>query len=233
LALALLALVVAGIVIAQGGGGGKGPTGCLILDVSESTAEARSRYPDEFRAFALALAEEGTGDVCLIRAGKDPIAEGAPVFTSVAPTPGNLGKPKGVEEIEKNVETATAEITALGEDPGVREGGSGLVEAATVAAETLDPGDEILFLSDGLQWSRAGGHLMKMDLSAAGISRHIQTLEDRDLVPDLEGVKVYFPLILYHPESFHGHFVEAQRVKTFWEAWARAAGAEIVFSPVK
>jgi hypothetical protein len=225
--LALLVLVIAAVAVVESGSDEHKATGCVILDVSESTAEARTRYPEEFRAFASSIAENGSGEICLVLAGAEPIAEGAPVFTSVAPAPENEGKPAGVAEVETNIENATAEVTRLTEDHSIREGGSGLVEAAAVAAEYLGPGDELIYLSDGLQWSEAGGRLMDMDLSPSGIAEIVNTLEERQLIPDLEGVKVYFPLMLYHPEGFQGEAAEANKIKGFWQAWAQATGAEL------
>lgn len=225
--LGLLALAIAAVALAESGGGGHKTSGCVILDVSKSTAEARQRYPEEFRKFATSIAEEGSGEICLVLAAADPIAEGAPVYADVAPDPDNEGTPAGVDEVEEKIQNATDEVVRLTEDPGIREGGSGLVEAAVVAADSLQPGDELLYLSDGLQWSDAGGHLMKMDLSPTGVSHIIGTLEERDLVPDLKEVTVRYPLMLYHPESFHGNVVDANEIRGFWDAWARAVDAEL------
>ncbi len=225
--LVLVALAVAAVALAESGGGGHKKSGCVILDVSKSTAEARKRYPEEFGKFATAIAEDGSGQICLVLAAADPIAEGAPLYTSVAPEPDNEGTPAGVIEVEEKIQNATEEVTRLAEEPGVREGGSGLVEAAVVASEALQSGDELLYLSDGLQWSKAAGHLMKMDLSPTGVSHIIDTLKERELIPSLEGVTVHYPLMLYHPESFHGNAAAANEVKGFWVAWARAAHAEL------
>jgi len=223
---ALLAVALAAITVGLAAGGGeRQASGCLILDVSESTDEARDRYPEEFQRFATEIAADGSGDICLILAAADPIAEGAPVHTSVAAD--SPGTPTGRREIEEKVQTATDEVTALLEDPPVREAGSGLVEAATVAAEQLEPGDRILYLSDGLQWSPAAGRLMELDLSSAGISSLIHDLDQKGLLPDLTEVEVYFPLMLYHPESYKGRVVEANQIKAFWRAWADATGAEL------
>jgi hypothetical protein len=224
---AALGLLIAAVAIAESGGGGHKASGCLILDVSKSTAEARSRYPEEFRQFATTIAAEGSGDICLILAAADPVAEGTPIYSSVAPDPDNAGKPKGVAEIKAKIEQATTDVEAMMEQPGVMQGGSGLVEAAAVAAEHLESGDELLFLSDGLQWSKAGGHLMTTDLTPATIARILRELDEGELLPDLHGVKVHFPLMLYHPEGFHGHVIAARKVKPFWEAWGRATGAEL------
>jgi hypothetical protein len=220
------------IAVAESGGDPYRASGCAILDLSESTGEARTRYPGEFQRFATAIADEGSGKICMVLAGADPIAEAPPLQTSVAPD--SPGTPKGREEIEQKVATATAEVSRMTENSQVEEEesglveekGSGLVEAAVVAAQQLQQGDRILYLSDGLQWSPAGGRLMKMDLSPAGIAALIRSLSDKDLLPDLEGIEVHFPLMLYHPEGYDD-VVAAQRVTSFWRAWADATGAEL------
>jgi hypothetical protein len=224
---AVLAALVVAVAIAESGEGGHETSGCVILDVSESTAEARDRYPEEFRKFASSIAEKGSGEICLVLAAADPIAEGAPRYTSVAPEPDNEGTPAGVNEVEEKIGRATAEVVRLTEEPGIPDEGSGLVEAAVVAAESLQPGDELLYLSDGLQWSKAAGHLMKMDLTPGGVERIVENLKGRELVPDLEGVKVLYPLMLYHPEGYNGNVVAANKIKRFWTAWTSATRGEL------
>jgi len=221
------ALGLAFVAFGSGGSAAPPPSGCVILDVSESTSEARSRYASEFAKFATAIADEGSGEICVVVAAADPVAESAPLFTSVAPAPGSVGTPKAPGEIERNVATATATIEELLEDPPVRQRGSGLVEAASVASEHMHTGDRLLFLSDGLQWSDAGGHLMKMELTPATIAEQMQKLREADLLPDMKGIDVNFPLLLFHPQSYHGHVVSATKIRAYWEDWAAQTGADL------
>jgi len=226
-AAAAAVLGLALVALGSGGGDSPPPSGCVILDVSESTSEARGRYASEFAKFATAIADEGSGEICVVVAAADPVAESAPLFTSVAPAPSSVGTPRAPEEIERNVATATATIEELLDDPPVRQRGSGLVEAASVASEHMRPGDRLLFLSDGLQWSDAGGHLMRMELTPATIARQMQKLREADLLPDLKGVDVDFPLLLFHPESYHGNVVSATKIREYWEDWAEQTGARL------
>jgi hypothetical protein len=224
--LAVAILAIALIVISSGSEPAKA-SGCAILDVSESTEDARPVYTEEFAKFATEIGNEGTGEICVILAAADPLAEAVPIERSVAPLPANVGTPQGPVEIEENVNSLTAEVAAVFENPGIDETGSGLVEAANVAAKKLEPGDRLLYLSDGLQWSPSGGRLLTMDLSTAGISHHIQQLRTDDLLPDLSGVTVEFPRMLYHPDGIDVDAAQKRGVVAFWKAWASATGAEL------
>ena len=223
--LAVTLFAVALIVISSGSEKAKA-SGCAILDVSESTEDARPVYTEEFAKFATEIGNEGTGDICVILAAADPLAEAVPIERSVAPVPANVGTPQGPVEIEENVNALTAEVAAVFENPGIDNRGSGLVEAANVAAKRLEPGDRLLYLSDGLQWTPSG-RLLKMDLSTAGISRYIQRLRTDNLLPDLSGVTVEFPRLLYHPGGIEVDAAQKRGVVAFWETWASATRAQL------
>jgi hypothetical protein len=224
--LAVAILTVALVVISSGSNQAKA-SGCAILDVSESTEDARPVYTEEFAKFATEIGNEGTGEICVILAAADPLAEAVPIERSVAPLPANVGTPRGPVEIEENVNALTAEVAAVFEHPGIDNHGSGLVEAANVAAKRLQPGDRLLYLSDGLQWTPSAGHLLKMDLSTTGISRYIQRLRTENLLPDLSGVTVEFPRLLYHPGGIEVTAAQKTGVVAFWEAWSLATGAQL------
>jgi len=204
-------------------------SGCTILDVSESTRKSRGAYIEEFATFATEIGSEGTGRICVVLAAADPLAEARPRTVSVAPLSVNVGTPEAPREIEEQVLDATREVSETLEDPEVEEKGSGLVEAANVAAPRLRPGDRLVFLSDGLQWSKGVGHLIKMDLSEEGIGRLINRLEREDLLPDLDGVRAEFPLLLYRPDGIEASPGQKRRIVAFWKAWAAATGAEVEF----
>jgi hypothetical protein len=223
-AVAILAVVM--VALTSGAGAGKS-SGCAILDVSESTEDARASYTEKFAEFATEIGNDGSGNVCVILAAADPLAEAVPVSNSVAPDPKNVGTPDAPIEIEEKVEAMTAGVADLLEDPGIDDRGSGLVEAANVAAKHLQAGDRLVYLSDGLQWSKSVGHLMQMDLSTAGIAALIRRLDREGMLPDLRGVQVDFPLMLFHPEGFTGDLAQENRVPVFWEAWAAATHANL------
>lgn len=222
------ALVLALIAMSSGAASAK-QSGCAILDVSESTQDVRGAYTEEFAEFATDLANNGTGKVCVILAAADPLAEAPPLDRSVAPLPAQVNTPEGPVEIEEKVLKLTEEVVHLFEEPPIDEQGSGLVEAANVAAKRLGPGDRLLILSDGLQWSKGVGHLIKMDLSPTGIETLIGRLRREGLLPDLRGVHLEFPLMLYHPDGIVATPAQKKHVIAFWEAWAEATGAEPVF----
>jgi len=204
-------------------------SGCAILDVSESTRQSRGVYTEEFAQFATDIGNDGSGDICVVLAASDPLAEAVPLETSVAPLPANVGTPEAPGEIEEGVLRTTKEVAGIFEHPGIDEKGSGLLEAANVAAKRLHPGDRLVYLSDGLQWSKGVGHLIKMDLSPAGIERLIAHLREESLLPSLRGVHVEFPLMLYRPEGIEATPAQKNRIPAFWEAWARATGADLNF----
>lgn len=228
-AVLLGALTLAILAIGSSGSETARASGCAILDVSESTRESRGTYTEEFAKFATDIGNDGTGKICVILAAADPLAEAVPLETSIAPLPGNVGTPEAPAEIEEGVLRTTQEVAEIFEHPGIDEKGSGLVEAANVAAKRVQPGDRLIFLSDGLQWSKGVGHLIKMDLSPQGIKSLISRLREENLLPNLKGVRVEFPLMLYRPEGIEATPGQKNRIPAFWEAWARATGAELTF----
>lgn len=221
------AAAVAAVVFAAGGSAGKA-SGCVIADVSESTSEARSRYAAAFSEFASEIGNEGTGELCLVVAAAKPLTEGTPISAYVGPDPEHVDKPQAKGDVEERVQTATSQLSQLLAEPSVDEKGSALVEAATVAADVLEPGDRLLFLSDGFQWSPAGGHLQEMDLDAVAIDALIRKLDGIGLVPDLEGVKIEYPFLLLHPGGLPNGEETALGIKSFWDAWVEETGAELV-----
>jgi hypothetical protein len=228
LAVALIAVIVGvvGLLLSSSSGSETKASGCAILDVSESTRDVRAAYTEEFNRFATEIGNDGTGNVCYVLAAADPLAKAVATTRSVGPAPGSVGKPDAPGEIEEAVLEETREVAGLLENPGIDERGSGLVEAANIVAKQLGPGDRIVFLSDGLQWSRSVGHLIKMDLSPEGIEALIARLRRRGLIPDLRGVEVEFPLMLFHPEGLDADAAQENRIPAFWEAWAAAAKAD-------
>lgn len=230
-AVGLACLAIGGGALALGAGLGSSrhpASGCAIVDLSESTEDARSAYLAAFERFATAIGNEGSGKLCLILAAADPIAEGTPAFAEVGPESDDRGTPKAAGEIEARVRRATAQLAGLLAHPPVRQAGSALVEAAVVAGEVLGPGDRLLFLSDGLQWSRAGGHLQREDLTPAAISRRLDRLGGEGLLADLHGVTVTMPFFLYHPGGLGGGAVHEAQLRSFWGAWGKRSGAELM-----
>jgi hypothetical protein len=224
----LAALAIAFIALGAGSSGGTA-SGCAILDVSESTEDARGVYTGEFAKFATEIGNDGSGEICVILAAADPLAEAVPITRSIAPLETNLDTPRAPVEIEEGVNDLTTEVAEIFERPGIDTRGSGLIEAANVAAKRLEPGDRLLYLTDGLQWTRSVGHLVQMDLSPAGIDRLLERLRHQSLLPDLSGVTVEFPRLLYHPEGISVDAAQKRAVIAFWEAWADATGANLVF----
>ncbi len=200
------------------------PSGCVIGDVSKSTREAREEYLEEFSRFATAIGTEGSGNLCVILAAADPIAEGLPRSSFVGPDPETKESVDERASIEEKVINATDDFSNLLADPEVEERGSALVEAATVAAEALDPGDRLLYLSDGLQWTREVGHLIEMDLTPASTAALLARLDREGYVPDLHGIEVSFPYMFFHPGGLDENTVKVRR---FWDAWAEWTDAEL------
>lgn len=204
---------------------GRDADSCVLADVSGSTREASNRYVEEFTSFATEAGENGSGQLCVVTAAGDPIAEGAPRNYSVGPD-SDRTTPEAAAEIRTKVTDAAREYRSLLARPGVDRIGSELVEAAVVASGSLEPGDHLLFLSDGLQNSDATGAIKDEDLTAAKIESLLNRLEEAGLLADLEGVEVEFPLLNFHPG---GNSVDSKGlvgVEAFWRAWAERVGAD-------
>ena len=72
-------------------------------------------------------------------------------------------------------------------------------------------------LSDGLQNGPDTGRVIKMD--QAQISKVMDHLKEVELIPDLRGIDVEFPLMLFHPEGIGVSAERAQVVREFWRQW--------------
>jgi hypothetical protein len=74
--------------------------------------------------------------------------------------------------------------------------------------------------------------LAQLDLTEGEIATLLDGLEENGLVPDLEGVEINFPYLLYHPGGLKQEKV--RRIIAFWEDWAERTGATIsVREPVE
>lgn len=217
----------------------EGVSGCVIADVSESTDEVRnrstlrySRYVETFGAFATGIGMDGSGRVCVILAAGNPLTEGAPVDVFVGPQPEHRDSPdyRG-PDVQAAVGSAQAGLREVFENPARTQPGSALAEAAVVAADKLEPGDRLMFLSDGVQHSPPAGSFRAADLSSQGIELLLDRLDGRGLIPDLEGVYVEFPHLLEHPgdeaDTDASAVTPAQGIdiRAFWTAWADRVGA--------
>jgi hypothetical protein len=216
----IAAIIIATLLI----GGGERFTSCAIVDVSGSTVAARPAYLDEFQKFATRAGLDGNGDVYVVLAAGDPGADGTPVLTSVAPD-------EGSDAPERDVETYVAQAAeGLRQaliDPPVAGGGSALVEAALQCAKVVGPGDRMLLLSDGLQFSDVTGSFSKADLTDAGIRRMLDMLEGEGLRAQLEGVEIFAPLLLAHPGGTGIPAPQQRRIAAFWSAWAVWTGGSL------
>lgn len=203
--------------------------GCAVGDVSGSTRDVRDTYTDAFRAFATRIGTTGNGKVCLIVAAGDPIAEGVPRFAEVGPDADHEDSPDlAPVDVKRKVDVATADVASALAHPEVGVGGSALVEAASVAAQVLKPGDKLLWLTDGVQNSPAVGDFTQIDLSDAAITRLLDDLASKDLLPSMAGIEVQMPFLLYHPGGMRMRVERQQQVKGFWDAWADRVGAKLV-----
>lgn len=201
------------------------PAGCVLADVSGSTKDARTEYSGEFASFARYIGEKGIGEVCLVMAAGDPIAEGAPMYAPVGPSAQHRDSPDfAPEEIQANVEAATTDVKGLLARPPVAAKGSAIVEAAVVAGDVLKEGDCLTILSDGVQHSGATGHFRTIDLSDVGITRLLDRLQQAGLLARLDGVRVDMPLLLFHPGGMHMQAERQVQIKIFWKRWLERTG---------
>lgn len=228
----LVALVFASGAYKRLGGERDLAAGCTILDVSKSTTVARTKYLDSFRAFATEDGTHGSGDLCLILAAGDPIAEGRAVNAFVGPTEDHRDSPDFRDgEIEQAVNAQVSQLDQVLANPPIeRRGGSSLVEAAVVAADHLEPGDHLQILSDGLQTSPATGRIQSEDLTLETIDSLLDRLESQGLMADLDGVTIEFPDILYHPGGLKMTAAQQVAIRGFWEQWAERSGGSIEFN---
>jgi hypothetical protein len=227
----LAAAAIAGAVAIASGSSEHKANGCVIGDVSESTDLARQRYGKEFARWATSIGLDGSGEICVIFAAADPLAESLAEPLFVGPAAGAKGGLGEVPDVERKVEVARENLEERLTDPSIREKGSALIEAATDAAKFLQPGDRLLFLSDGLQWTPEL-HLAQLDLTPGEIATLLDSLEAKGLVPDLKGVEIAFPYLLFHPGGLDEEKVRG--IIDFWEAWAaRAEAAITIREPVE
>lgn len=199
---------------------------CVIADLSHSTVAARPRYVGAFRDFAQRAGNEHSGDLCLILAGRDPLAESPPLWTSVAPQ-SDRDALKAPVEIRTRVESAVTDFESYLDNPPIEGNESALVEAAVAAGRVLEEGDELLLLSDGYQNSPATGRIKKLDLTTAKIELILDRLEASGLLADLRGVEISYPLMLFHPGGTEVG-ASAIRVRQFWDAWIARTGADLI-----
>ncbi len=229
----LLAVCALGaLLIGCGGGGqsGNGLSACAIADVSGSTGEARSAYTSDFNLLAKRVGTTGSGNVCVVLTAGDPQAEApvADVYVGPKATRSRVAVPESTNAKIKTllaVAKARKQFEAVLSEPAVGNPGSALIEAAVVAAHRLHPGDELLYLSDGIQNSPTTGNFLKVDLSTEARERLLTRLKQEGLIPDLEGVRISFPFLLYHPHGLRIPQAQEVNIRSFWEEWAKQAKA--------
>jgi hypothetical protein len=208
-------------------------SGCVIADVSGSTATARASYTAGFTQFAQHIGESGSGRVCVVLAAGDPLAEDHPVNLNVGPGASATSANGQPQSARLRMALAIAKARHLFEEvlaePAIGQNGSALIEAALVAAPNLQPGDELMYLSDGIQNNSTTGDFHYVNLSPAGISQLLDRLAREHLLANLRGVHVVFPFLLYHPGGLHMAHSQEVAIRMFWEAWASRCGASISF----
>jgi hypothetical protein len=211
-----------------------GYAACVVADVSGSTRKARRFYADAFKKFAKDAGTDGSGQLCLVVASGDPQGEGTPQVAYVGPDPSHRDNPVYAPgEIARAVDTATGQFAALMAHPPVSAHGSAIVESAAVIASNLHRGDRLLMTTDGFQSSDLVGDFHHADLSDAGISKLLDKIARARLLPDLSGVTVQMPLLLFHPGGTSFSQVHQSQIRSFWIAWARRAHAKLDLTPVQ
>jgi hypothetical protein len=229
----LLAVCALGVLLTGCGGGGRSGNGlsaCVIADVSGSTGEARSAYTSDFNLLAKRVGTVGSGNICVVLTAGDPQAEApvADVYVGPTATRSRIAAPESTSPKNKillAVAKASKQFEAVLAEPVVGDPGSALIEAAVVAAHHLRPGDELLYLSDGIQNSPTTGNFLSVDLSTEARERLLARLKQEGLIPDLEGVRVSFPFLLYHPHGLRIPQEQEVDIRSFWEEWAGQAKA--------
>jgi hypothetical protein len=211
-----------------------GYAACVVADVSGSTRKARRFYADAFRKFVKDAGTDGSGQVCLVVASGDPQSQGTPRVANVGPEPSHRDNPVYAPgEIARAVATATGQFAALMAHPGVSAHGSAIVESAAVVAPNLHRGDRLLMTTDGFQSSDLVGDFHDADLSDAGIAKLLDKIEQARLLPDLSGVTVQMPLLLFHPGGTSFSQVDQSEIRSFWIAWAHRTHAKLDLTPVQ
>lgn len=213
-----------------GCGGTASPTtgtasACVIADVSGSTQEARGAYVSSFSALAERIGTSGSGNICVVLTAGDPQAEGPVANMYVGPR-----RPVADSEelttagrVELAVKKARKHLIAMLSEPPEGDPGSALLEAGAVAARELKPGDELLYLSDGIENDHTFGNFLFENLSPSATATLLDRLERAHLLPDLEGIPVRFPYLLYHPHGLRIGQEQEENIHRFWEAWAERA----------
>ncbi len=224
-------VVVVAVLAGCGAEPEKARRGCVVVDVSPlPLRELTSSYLPGFQRFVQRIATNGSGDVCFAFAAQG-LSGGGSAWAKFGCT-NPADELRCEPEIERNVAAAAAQLSAVAQSAGDLQGASQLVEAISLVAPALRPGDEILLLSDGIQNSGLVGDftVRKTELDPAGIDRILGVLEERDLLPDLGGRTLRIPFALYSSGGpLNMGAARKRAIKAFWQAYAVRTGAELVF----
>jgi hypothetical protein len=225
-ALALLAAAAAGCGKKERGSS----RGCVIVDVSGSArGEITGRYLPGFENFVQRISSEGSGDVCFAFAAAGITGGGAAWANFACTNPDD--RVRCAPEMRQKVTAAAAQLAGVAAGPNALHGASELVEGIAVTANTTEPGDEILLLSDAIQNSSLTGDftVRATRLDDAGIEAILRRLRERNLLPDLSRRKLLIPYALAHAKPLNMSASRQQAVRAFWERYAAATRAELTF----
>jgi hypothetical protein len=208
--------------------------GCVIVDVSNSARDELTRtYEPDFAEFVQRLARKGSGQVCFALAGRQ-VAGGTSAWATFTPQHPQDAL-RAPLEVRQQVQAAVDQLDAAAESPTISRHGSALLEALyQVSTAPLRSGDEVLMLSDGVQFTDLVGSFgaRATDMSPAGIDAMLDRLSRADLLPDLQGVTVRIPHLLYSDPPLNMGPARQAAVRRFWGAYGERTGARMILSAV-
>lgn len=224
-------LAIAGIFLVAGGAGGEdqpAPTRIMLLDVSESTIEARQVYYERFKTAAHECARQKCTLHVIVAAG-DPLAAESQIrsVTFATKQQGNFAK----ADLDRQADIVSNAVYDLLEEPLVETPNRtallrSFVLASREAGKAKGPVDIVVF-SDGIENSEDLS-MYSNELDDAAITTHLDRLEGEGVIPatTLRGVPISFVLPGFDPG---GSDVDMLQVERFWKKWAERTKADLTW----
>lgn len=223
--IAVLCIVVGALALTVAAcGSGSAHPACIVMDASHSTRYALFDYTRRFRAMLEKTADAG-GSLAVVVMTGNPIVESdieqSADFGALTAVDQTSERAAAVDDFASGVDRSVRLASAGVRDPSP---GSGIVAAIALIARQGCASVEVL--SDGLE--AADVHMKLEDIvSAKGRGQILDRLSSRELIPDLAGAELRFPLGGYLPQGTAISKARLDAVPKFWKAYADRANASL------
>ncbi len=217
-------VTAAGLAVAVTACGGSSSTACVVIDASKSTRFAIYDYGGRFHREASAIADSG-GTIAVVTATGEPLVESdvevSQDFGDLSGVDRTSQRVTAIEEFIRGVDRTTRLASSGQIGPS---SGSGIVAAISLIARQGCSSMEVL--SDGLEASDI--HMKREDiLSPSGRAALLDRLDTRNLLPDLAGIELRFPLGGYVPQGTAIPKARLDALPKFWTDYAERTDAEL------